>query len=282
MVTCIRSPFEAVAAGIALHYARHPVEPDAGFADFHIAIRPPKGLRALIRPQVFFHFEEFEAFKPLPADQAFPMFEWGMNWCVANRCHWNLVIHAAVIERGGRAVVMPAPSGSGKSTLCAGLVNRGWRLLSDELALIHPQTMSLTPLVRPISLKNTSIGVMREFVPEGTFGSVVRDTTKGDIAHMSPPRESVARMGEQAMPAWVVLPRFMAGAAATMQPMPKARAFMHLLGQAFNYNVLSRGGFDALGTLVDRCDAYEFTYSRLEDAVAAFEELGGGLVGASP
>ena len=48
-----------------------------------------------------------------------------------------LLVHAAVLERDGRAVVMPGPSGVGKSTLCAALVARGWRLLSDEVAMIR-------------------------------------------------------------------------------------------------------------------------------------------------
>jgi hypothetical protein len=50
-----------------------------------------------------------------------------------------------VLERGGRALLLPAPSGSGKSTLCAGLAFNGWRLLSDELALLDPCRLGHRP-----------------------------------------------------------------------------------------------------------------------------------------
>ena len=66
-------------------------------------------------------------------------------------------MHAAVFERDSSAVVLPGPSGVGKSTLCAALVARGWRLLSDEVAMIRPQDGLLQPYPRPISLKNESI-----------------------------------------------------------------------------------------------------------------------------
>ena len=100
--------------------------------------------------------------------------------------HHYLLLHSAVIEREGCAVIMPAPPGSGKSTLCAGLVHRGWRLLSDELALISLTDTSITPLGRPISLKNQSIDVIKEYVPGAIFNRVTHDTSKGlSLIHIS-------------------------------------------------------------------------------------------------
>ena len=40
-------------------------------------------------------------FAPLPLDQAFPMLEWGLNWCVSAHCHQYLIFHAAVVEKSG-------------------------------------------------------------------------------------------------------------------------------------------------------------------------------------
>ena len=60
--------------------------------------------------------------------------------------------------------------GSGKSTLAAGLVYRGgWRLLSDELALLSLGDGAVSALPKPISLKNESIAIMKRFAPGASF-----------------------------------------------------------------------------------------------------------------
>ncbi len=139
--TRIHTRIGHLADAIALLYADYPVEAPTAFADFQVRLHRPAGPRHWLKPQVRFDSDGREPFAPLPLAQAYPMFEWVMNWCVSSRAHGYLVIHAAVLERGGRALIMPAPPGSGKSTLCAALAMRGWRLLSDELALLRPEDL---------------------------------------------------------------------------------------------------------------------------------------------
>jgi HprK-related kinase A len=273
VVTRIHTTLKAVVEGLALHYAEHPVEDYRAFADFDVRVRQPRGLRRWYRPQVYFEIDGASPFKPLAAMQAFAMTEWGLNWCVSSHCHQYLTIHAAVVERGGRALVLPAPPGSGKSTLCAGLVSRGWRLLSDELTLIDPDSGRLVPIPRPVSLKNASIEVIRRFSQEAVLGPVVRETTKGDVAHMRPPADSVRRAAETAAPGWVVLPRYVPGAEANLTRLSKARAMMQLADNSFNYSLHGRRGFEVLAGVIDASDCYEFTYSRLHDADAVFRRL---------
>ena len=274
VVTRIRSPLRAVRRGIALHYAHHAVEPYQGFADFHVSVQRPRGIRRWVNKQVVFQFDGMQPFAPLPGDQGFAMLEWGLNWCVSSHCHQYLIVHAAVLERGGRALLLPAPSGSGKSTLCAGLVfGGGWRLLSDELALIDPSSGHVVPLPRPVSLKNASIDLIHAFAPAAQFGEAVHETVKGRVAHVRPPREGVMRSGQLAKPGWVVVPRYVAGAPAQMQPLSKARAFMTLVDNAFNYNVHGRAGFAAFADVIDRSACHEFSYGSLPEAVAVFDAL---------
>jgi HprK-related kinase A len=279
LVSCIRSPLPAVCEGLALHYAAHLVEEETGFADFHIGIDRPRGLRRWFNPQVIFSLDGQSPFTPLPGDQGFPMLEWAMNYCVSNLAHQFLILHAAVLERGGRALILPAPSGSGKSTLCAGLVFRGWRLLSDELAVIDPGSGQVVPLPRPVSLKNASIDVIRGFAPEVPFGPIVHETTKGSVGHFRPPADAVARADERALPGWVVLPRFEAGAPTRLEPLSKGRTLMRLVECAFNYNIYGREGFEMLADLVEHSDCFEFSYSRLDEATEEFSQLAGSHQG---
>ena len=273
VVTRIRTPLRAVIEGVGLHYARHTVIAAEEFADFHVSVERPRNLRRWFGQQVVFRYDGQSPFEPLPGDQGFPLLEWGLNWCVYARCDHFLSMHCAVLERGGRALIMPAPSGSGKSTLCAGLAFRGWRLLSDELAVIDPSSCEVLPVPRPISLKNRSIDIIRGFAPAAVFGAVVPDTVKGSVCHVQPPADAVARGHERARPGWVVFPKYVAGAPARLSPLPKAGAFMELMRQAFNDNTHGREAFGLLADVVEQSDCYEFSYSELDDAVRVFDGL---------
>lgn len=276
-VTHLQTAIRSVVEGIGLLYADYPLAEQEDFADFHITLARPPNLRRWFKPQVVFSADGISPYKPLPFEQAFPMFEWGMNWCVSTQAHRYLIIHAAVIEKGGFAAILPAPPGSGKSTLCAALVSRGWRLLSDELALVRIGDGKLLPLPRPISLKNASIDVMRRFQPDIVMSRPINDTVKGTVAHVRAPTDSVARAWEQAAPAWVIFPQYQADAATTLEPIPKARAFMQVAQSAFNYSLHGPNGFDTLSGLIQASQCYRFTYSALDEAIATFAALAAPL-----
>jgi HprK-related kinase A len=204
---------------------------------------------------------------------AVPCVEWALNMSVFHRPSRNLLLHAAVVEKGGCAAVLPGESGAGKSTLCAALIHSGWRLLSDEVAIVRPADGRLIPAPRPVSLKDDAIGLIRQHSPLACLGPVWRDTGKGDLAHVVPPSESVFRMNEPAEPAWVIFPSYQAGSPAHLERLSKAETFMHCADNAFNYSVLGRVGFDTLADVIDRCSCFELVYSDLGDGVAQLDAL---------
>src|SRR5262249_6640689 len=72
----------------------------------------------------------------------------------------GVVLHAAAVERGGRAVVCPGPSGAGKSTFAATLASRGFRYLTDEAVAFEDATGSLRALPKALAIGGFSRGVM--------------------------------------------------------------------------------------------------------------------------
>ena len=269
----IESRLDAIAQGLSLLYADYPVAEPEAFADFNLKMEEGKGLHRWWHRQVRFSSDGFYPFEPLPLTHAYPQLEWAMNWCLTTQAHHYLMLHSAVVERNGFAAVLPAPPGSGKSTLCAGLVSRGWRLLSDEVALIALDTATVTAAARAISLKNQSIAVMQNYAPEARFTPVTDGTSKGSVTHMKVPAAQVERMHERATPRWVIFPKYIADAPATLTPQSRGMSMLDLGSNSFNYTLLGRRGFEALARVVAGCDCYQFSYSRLDDAVAQFDAL---------
>jgi HprK-related kinase A len=269
----IISTVESVAEGLRLLYADYPLVDAGEFVDFTVTLAQSGGLRRWWRPQVKFIYDGEHPFVPLPVDHAFPLLEWAMNWCISTQAHHFLTLHAAVLERDGCAVIMPAPPGSGKSTLCAGLVSRGWRLLSDELALIALADGQVVPLGRPVSLKNQSLEVIRSFVADAVLNQVTHDTSKGSVSHMKVPTAHVARLGDRARPRWVIFPCYVPQSRAELSARSKANSLLELGRNSFNYTVLGLTGFETLAGLISASDCYDFRYSQLEDAVSVFDQL---------
>lgn len=270
----LQSNIQSVKNGIDLLYKDFPrIEPDK-FCDFYIRIYSAGGFRFFFRKQVLFAFDQIKPFKPLPISQALHFFEWGLNWCISGYSHQYLIIHAAVIEKNGYALIMPGTPGSGKSTLCAALIQKGWRLLSDELTLINCLTGFISPIPRPVSLKNESITLIADAFPQTIFSPIVHDTLKGSVSLLKPPSESVSRTDEVAIPALVVFPKYKNQADMEIRELPRSEAFMKLADLSFNYSVLGPEGFTVLANMVDHCRAFDFTYDgNFEEASTCFEEL---------
>lgn len=270
----LRSRLNRVAESMRLFYSDYPHLPADALIDYHIQVDNPNGLRKYLHPQAIFSFDGMKPFKPLPEEQAFAMFEWGLNWCIATTAHQYLIVHSAVIAKDDRAVILPGDPGAGKSTLCAALVGRGWRLLSDEMALIDPEAERITPVPRPIGLKNESIDIIRYYCNGVTIGPSVTDTAKGTVAHMRPPSDSLLHSTRAARPAHIIFPRYYSDSATTeLRLLNKPRTLAKIAEQCFNYHILGVDGFRTLTKLVSECQAFELRYAQLDSAIAQFDAL---------
>lgn len=270
----VDTPLRGLRELIAWCYGK-PLPPSAEpIVQFVVRVDHGPVYRRLFAPQAVFHADTQTPFAPFPRDHAFPLLEWGLNWCIATRAHQYLMLHAGVLERDGHALILPALPGSGKSTLTAALALRGWRLFSDEFGLLDWRTGLMQPLPRPIPLKNRSIDIIRERVrSQEDLGPTFSKTRKGDVAHLRPPPESRRRQDEMARPAWIIFPRYRAGQPLRITPLNQSLAFTRLSQNAFNYHLLGATGFDALKGLIEGCHCWSAEYGDLASILSALEQL---------
>ena len=269
----VKSSVKNFAYPFSLMYKNHPIVESGAFIDFYTSVDNPGLIRSLIRPQIRFYFDGSAPFYPLPEDQAFAAFEWGLNWVTSNHAHQYLMLHAAVIEKNGHSLILPGEPGSGKSTLCTYLVHKGWRLLSDELTMINLSTREVVPLCRPISLKNQSIEVIQNLLDNVVLGPVVAGTSKGVVTHAMPPIDSVQKMDSSAPVAWIIFPKYKAGSDTIITPKPKAESFLELGKNAFNYSFHSLNGMQTMKSIVSSAGVYDLQYSDLESAQNTIDNL---------
>ena len=233
--------------------------PDGELADFTVRLEPVTPWRRWLRPSVAIQGDYMlPDAAPLPLAHGLVAAEMGMNLQMALGERRYLLLHAASVEKDGRALILTGESGAGKSTLAAWLGEHGWRFMGDEFALLEPETGMLFPFPRAVSLKNESIAAMGALVSEERFGPQLEGTPKGTIRHLRPNHDSVARMTEPARPALILFPRF--GHAAEIRPVGPAEAFMRLTQASTNYVALGQRGFDALTGLVRDCRSLALDY----------------------
>jgi len=254
-------------------YRHYPLTPSDSIFSFHARLDERRGLLPRRRRWVRFSVDGRVPHEDMPASQSLAVLEWGLNLVIAMRTHHLLMLHSAVLEKNGRALLLPAEPGFGKTTLCAALAHSGWRLFSDEFGLLRPEDGQLLPAPRPMPLKNESVDVIRQFAPIAEIGETIPETRKGDVAHVAPPADSVRRMHETAAARLILFPRWRAGADCRVARTGRFETFMRLATNAFNYEMLGETAFRAVASLVESAESYRLVYSRLDDAVALIDRL---------
>ncbi len=252
-------------------YAAYPGAPGE-VADCTVRLQPVKPWRRAVRPSIFVAGDHVLAdAAPLSLAHGLLAAEMGMNLQMALGWRRHLLLHAASLEKDGRALILTGESGSGKSTLAALMGEAGWRLMGDEFALIDLAGGAAWPFPRPVSLKNAGIEAVRAVVGEGRLGPLLNATPKGDLRHLMPRAEAIRDMDRPALPTLILFPRF--GGARAARPVEQAECFVRLTHASTNYVALGEAGFTALTRLVTAVPAAAIDFASGAEGIALVEEL---------
>jgi HprK-related kinase A len=247
-----------------------------GVPHFTVRLEPSTPWRRWLRPSVAIAGDyTLPEAVPLPLRLGLLAAEMGMNLQLALGERRFLLLHAASVERDGRALILTGESGAGKSTLATLLGAEGWRFMGDEFALIEPATGMAHPFPRPSSLKNESIDTVLATLDRAKFGPLLDGTPKGRIRHLVPSADALAAMRTPAAPALILFPRF--GLLEAARAVPPSEAFVRLTQASTNYVALGERGFGALTGLVEGVPSVALDYPDMATARRMIDDLWGEL-----
>jgi hypothetical protein len=181
-----------------------------------------------------------------------------------------LAVHAAVASLDGQAVLMPAPPDSGKTTLVAGLTRAGFQFMSDEVALIEPDTALVHPYLRPLLVEPSSMAVLPGLVSDLPL---LYERFRGVRYHVAAEDLRTGAIGSPCPVAFVVLPAYRPGSETRLRPLSRASALIRIAGQLFNRARLDEPGIQALAEVVRRAECFELPIGDLGDAIGEVQGL---------
>jgi hypothetical protein len=188
-----------------------------------------------------------------------------------HQAKYDIAFHAATVAQGEHGLLLCAPRESGKSTLAAYLFSQGFDLLTDEPALFHSDSWSITSLRVPVSLKEGSWSLLEKHweqlanapIHSRSDGMRIKLAHPGQPRHSQPPRRVTQ----------IIFPRYSpgsAGCAERQSPLDTLRLLDQ--GGMTLARRCSRSDFESFLQFVCRTPALVLTYSSLEDAHKALQE----------
>ena len=135
-----------------------------------------------------------------------------------------LTLHAAALQRGGRALLLTGLSGAGKTTLSLALDRAGWSFGSDEIVLLG-RDQGLRALPLPPCVKADSFPLIESWFPE--LRSAPEHERYGHVVKYLPIRSTPI----SGTPGFVVFLRFDARGPNEIQPLDRFSALERLLAQ---------------------------------------------------
>ena len=178
---------------------------------------------------------------------------------------WLTVFHGAVVKKGDQAVILSGFSGKGKSTLTTYLVQKGFSLISDDLAVLESESAGVMATPYAISLKEDTWDLLSRHLPKVAslkpweiYGESLKFYMPSGASTENNPSSPIKK-------ALLVFINYENGAETQVEPMTPVDA----LGKIIGIGAWISHKEDHLKKLMawlESTPAYELTYPDLESA----------------
>jgi len=183
-------------------------------------------------------------------------------------------LHAALVAREGRGVLIVGPCEAGKSTLACGLWRSGFSLLGDDVALIDLATREARPAPRRVSLRASSRGLLGHDLWRSILEAPATEATTEGCIFLPDDVDDRARPAVVRLAACVFLARRGAGAHSGLAAaLPPAQAVLALLPYSNLIRRLDPGIVIARAVALGGIPAFDLSRAPLDDMVRTVEQL---------
>ncbi|HXH24524.1 MAG TPA: hypothetical protein VNI78_04695 [Vicinamibacterales bacterium] len=178
----------------------------------------------------------------------------------------HATFHAGAAAVSNRGVLIPGPRRCGKSVLTLGLLLKGGRYLSEDVALLEHRSLQLKPSGRGVSLRRDALALFPELAGRWTAIPADDGDPLRQVAFACPTRVG-SRWANPCAVRLIAFPVYDPhGPRAELEPLSEGRAVLRLLEHCITLGTTVDRGLDILIGLTDRADAYLLRY---HDARAA-------------
>ena len=169
-----------------------------------------------------------------------------------------LKLHAAVVVREGKALLLLGDSWAGKTTLALRLTEEGWQYFSDDAAVFDTGSTAVRPFPKPPGVKAYSWDQMSHH-----WTSLADHFDPPDAAFLIPP-PFTGSLDEEAEPRWLVFLEYDPSEPGRLEAVPQGAATAKVAGHADRVDgaTLSR-----IAQLARGCSSYRLAYGSTEQAV---------------
>jgi hypothetical protein len=189
---------------------------------------------------------------------------WEVSRLMFERTGDRVHLHGAALTCQGRALVLAGRSHAGKSTLAGWLTHRGWGFLTDEAALVEPESLAVLPFWRPIGVR-----------PGGPLDAVLHDRNivPGNDLEWLVPASAIGTLADAAPLAHIAFPSLVPNEPAALVPLSPAAALMELTQHFPGLIAGGRAGFRRLARVVEAVPAHTLRFHDLDEAEQALRGL---------
>jgi hypothetical protein len=175
--------------------------------------------------------------------------------------------HAGAVSFEKRGILLPGARRCGKSVLTLGLLLKGGRYLSEDVAVVDHRSLRLTSCGEGVSLRRDAIALFPEMDGRWTpIPSANREDPLDQVAFSSPVGVG-SGISEPCPITLIVYPIYDTHAAsARLEPLSAGQAALHLLENCISLGAQVHRGLDIVVELIKRADVHVLRYHDARDA----------------